>query len=58
MYFLLIFFYVIVRDIQQKYNIQKFHDVILRVGICFKGTNEAKFFMTDAEKELRELLKL
>ena len=35
----------------------KFHDVILRVGICCKGTNEAIFFMTDAEKELRELLK-
>jgi len=36
----------------------KFHDVILRVGIRCKGTDKAKFFMTDAEKELIELLKL
>ena len=38
--------------------VPKFHDVILRVGIRCKGTDKAKFFMTDAEKELRELLKL
>lgn len=38
--------------------VPKFHDVILRVGIRCKGTDKVKFFMTDAEKELRELLKL
>lgn len=36
----------------------KFHGVVLRVGIRCKGTNKASYYMTDAEKELIELLKL
>jgi len=38
--------------------IPKFRWITLRVGICCEGTNKAMFFITDAEKELRELLKL
>lgn len=38
--------------------VPKFRGITLRVGICCEGTNKAKFFITDAEKELRELLKL
>ena len=47
-----------IEQLSKKYGVSEFHDVILRVGIRCKGTDKVKFFMTDAEKELRELLKL
>lgn len=38
--------------------VPKFRGITLRVGICCEGTNQAMYFITDAEIELQELLKL